>query len=124
MVLGFVHREALGCRTTRGYGSSFPHVPFCYLWDDPRSSPVFVADRLWFAPGRRCQRVARGRARGRRYQAWGGGYRRRQRGQMWRDGRRLVLVARSAGTPDVFSNSYRRLLLLAAPLGGFEPRRR
>jgi hypothetical protein len=38
-------------------------------------------------------------------------------------GKRLPLVARPASTPDVFSNSYGALLLLAVPWGGFEPRR-
>jgi hypothetical protein len=38
-------------------------------------------------------------------------------------GKRLPLVARTAGVPDVFSNSCRALPLLTALLGGFEPRR-
>ena len=38
-------------------------------------------------------------------------------------GKPLPVVARSAGTLDAFSNGYVALLLLAARLGGFEPRR-
>ena len=37
--------------------------------------------------------------------------------------KRLPVVARSAWPPDVFSNSYHPLPLVAAPLGRFEPRR-
>jgi hypothetical protein len=36
---------------------------------------------------------------------------------------RLPVVARSPVPPDVFSNSYRALPLVAVPLGRFEPRR-
>jgi hypothetical protein len=36
---------------------------------------------------------------------------------------RLLLVARTASAPDVLSNSYRALLLLAARFGGFKSRR-